>query len=102
MNMESKLGHTALTWAATCGHAAVAKVLLQAGGDIDIATSTEVRKERERRRESGREKERGGVERRWGDGWELGERERRRRKQLMHVRALNLIHKYLATLTLPF
>ena len=63
MNLESKLGHTALTWAATCGHVAVARVLLQAGGDIDIATSTEVRRERER-------------------GWELGERESRRKHHL--------------------
>jgi hypothetical protein len=45
---------------------AVARVLLQAGGDIDIATSTEVRRERERE----------------GGGWELGERESRRKHHL--------------------
>ena len=41
MNIETKRGHTALSWAATCGHVEVMKVLLSAGADLDYQSKYE-------------------------------------------------------------
>ena len=43
VNIETRRGHTALSWAATCGHTEVLNVLIGAGADLDYQSKYEGR-----------------------------------------------------------